>query len=259
VESSRRVDVRCPGKGEATVGSFVPQGSRVAAGAVVVTLDTPEGPDTVRAPEDGFVLYRTDVWYGFELPPRMSLGARIHAGEFLFRLHVADELPRMDAKVAEDDSDKIRPGQEARMRVNGLWASPLSGRVVSINPLHDSDHWHSHAHGEPRFYSTFVAFDNPPSGLRPGMTAKVEILVRKRDDVLILPAAAVIRLADKDRVAVKRADGGFDWHDVTMGVSNGTSVEIKDGIKSGDAVALAPQALWREQEKGPLARRQRVR
>ena len=81
------------------------------------------------------------------------------------------------------------------------------------------------------------------------MTAQVEILVTELDNVLSVPIAAVLLYDDKDHVAVKKPDGGFDWREVTLGLGNDDAVEVKQGLKSGERVALDPVALMSEEEK----------
>ena len=81
------------------------------------------------------------------------------------------------------------------------------------------------------------------------MTARVEILVSELDNVLSVPVEAIVRYDDKDHVAVKKPDGGFEWREVTLGVSNDQDVEVKQGIKAGEQVAVKPLDLLTEQQK----------
>jgi len=57
-----------------------------------------------------------------------------------------------------------------------------------------------------------------------------------------VPVEAVLQHSGKDHVAVKKADGGLDWREVMLGLSNGNRVEVKQGIQSGDVVVLNPVA-----------------
>ena len=81
------------------------------------------------------------------------------------------------------------------------------------------------------------------------MTAQVEILVTELDDVLSVPVQAVLRYDGKDHVAVKKPDGGFEWRDVDLGISNDKLVEVKHGIQSGEIVAFNPLSLMSDEEK----------
>ncbi len=81
------------------------------------------------------------------------------------------------------------------------------------------------------------------------MTAQVEILVNKLDNVLSVPVQAVVSYDGKDHLAVKKPGGDFEWRDVVLGISNEKHVEIKDGLKSGESVILGPVSSMSEEEK----------
>ena len=48
---------------------------------------------------------------------------------------------------------------------------------------------------------------------------------------------------------MKKPGGGFEWRDVTLGISNEKQVEVKDGLRSGESVILNPVSLMSEEEK----------
>jgi multidrug efflux pump subunit AcrA (membrane-fusion protein) len=77
----------------------------------------------------------------------------------------------------------------------------------------------------------------------------VEIFVNERDNVLSVPVEAVARFDNKDHVAVKKPDGGFEWREVTLGLTNEQQVEVKQGIQSGELVAIRPGDLLSEEQK----------
>src|SRR5206468_3609366 len=92
-----------------------------------------------------------------------------------------------------------------------------------------------------------VKIDKGLPGLRPGMTADVEILVTELQNVLSVPVSAVYRFDGKDHVAVKSPDGRFSWREVTLGLTNDKVVEVKDGLKSGEQVSVNPLAAMGEE------------
>jgi HlyD family secretion protein len=100
-----------------------------------------------------------------------------------------------------------------------------------------------------KVYTTKVRIDEPLSGLKPGMTARVEIMVSELDNVLSVPVEAIVRYDDNDRVAVKKSDGGIEWREVTLGQSNDRFVEVKRGIKSGEIVVIKPLPLLSDDQK----------
>ena len=103
-----------------------------------------------------------------------------------------------------------------------------------------------------KVYTTQVKMDQPLSGLRPGMTAQVEIIVSELDNVLSVPVEAIVQYDDKYHVAVKKTDGVIEWREVTLGMSNQKFVEVKQGIKSGDLVVAKPLDLLNDKRKSEI-------
>src|SRR5262249_45680801 len=147
---------------------------------------------------------------------------------------------RVNTKVREAQIDKIEPKMSAKIRVDAFADLVLNGTVLEVAPLPDAGNYFS---GDTKFYTTKVSIEKTLAGLRPGMTADVEILVKELDNVLTVPVQAVVYYDDKDHVAIKRADGGYDWREVTLGAANDKFVEVKEGLESGEKVALNPLSL----------------
>ena len=139
---------------------------------------------------------------------------------------------------------QVKRGQKAWIRVDALPDRELNGVVRSVAPLPDPTDFF--ARNDVKRHATKVEIEKPPTGIRLGMTAQVEIVVSKLENVLGVPVEAVVRTAGKDQVAVKNSAGTFEWRDVTLGQSNARYVEVKNGIKSGDLVAVEPRALLSE-------------
>ena len=199
------------------------------------------------APGDGVVVYANDPSrFGLNRPPQIAVGATVRERQLIFRVPDPSGPMWVNTKVHEAKVDRIKPGLRARIEVDAFADLALAGTAESINPFPDP---RSLFNEDFRIHTAHVTIDKGPSGLRPGMTAQVEILVNELDNVLSVPIVALVRYDGKDHVAVKKPDGGFDWREVTLGVSNDTLVEVRQGIQSGEVVALKPLALLSEQEK----------
>jgi HlyD family secretion protein len=64
-----------------------------------------------------------------------------------------------------------------------------------------------------------------------------------------VPVQSVVHRRGKDQVAVQKPGAGFEWRELTLGMHNDKFVEVKQGIKSGELVAITPLAVLSEQEK----------
>jgi hypothetical protein len=91
-------------------------------------------------------------------------------------------------------------------------------------------------------YATIVKIDGQQEGIKPGMTAEVEILVEHLKGVLALPVAAVVEQRGKFFCWVKQG-GKLERRPLVLGMSNDEFIEVKDGVEAGDEVILNPRAV----------------
>jgi Cu(I)/Ag(I) efflux system membrane fusion protein len=83
-----------------------------------------------------------------------------------------------------------------------------------------------------------VAIPNPGNQLKPGMPAYVVLKNRQRNS-LTLPAAAVIRNEKMSSVWIQIDKNSFKSIMVETGLENGGRIEIRNGLKEGDAVVTS--------------------
>jgi HlyD family secretion protein len=99
---------------------------------------------------------------------------------------IANDLTRMrvNASIDEADVGRVREGQEVVFHVDAFPEREFKGTVeqVRLNPTTTAN---------VVTYNTIVAVNNEDLALRPGMTATVSVVVRKAENALRLPAAAL--------------------------------------------------------------------
>ena len=196
------------------------------------------------APSDGTVAYPNDnLGRGNQL--QIEEGASVRERQILFTILDVSGPMRITTKIRESMVDRVANGQTAKITVDALPNQELFGAVQRIQPLPDAG-----ASNEGRkVYTTFIEIGKGSPALRPGMTARVEILVANLDDALTVPVRAVFTYDRKDHVAVKKPDGGFEWREVTLGTTDDKLVEVKHGLKAGEMVAEEPASLMTDEEK----------
>jgi HlyD family secretion protein len=139
-------------------------------------------------------------------------------------------------------------GQKPRITVDAFPGQTYTGVVTEVASLPDrTSNNGSSSNGI--VYPAKIKLDDSPKQLRPGMSARVEIPIIDRDNVVTVLVQAVLLYDGKDHVAVKKPDGGFEYREVILGDTNNTEYEVKQGLEPGDRVALEPSELMREQEK----------
>ena len=62
-------------------------------------------------------------------------------------------------------------------------------------------------------YYAKVGFDTAPAGVKPGMTASVNVVLDKRDDAITLPTSAVSTTGTTETVTVKPKSGSESYED----------------------------------------------
>lgn len=70
----------------------------------------------------------------------------------------------------------------------------------------------------------------------PGLAAQMTIAAGKADNVLVVPTTAVKGSAESGKVWFARKKGGTEERPVTLGMTDGTSVQVLTGLAEGDMI-----------------------
>jgi HlyD family secretion protein len=197
---------------------------------------------TIRAPDDGMVVYANDQLQGRggggNKESIVEEGALMRERQTIIKL---PDLSRMQVKstVHESKVDMLRKGMLARIHIQDR---EFTGTVTSVANQAEPSTWFM---GTVKEYAAIISIDSDPHGLRPGMTAAVEILVANLENVLSAPVESVVEQGGKFYCWVSTPSGP-QRHPVILGMSNNTRIEIKDGLKDGDVVLKNPRAIVAE-------------
>ena len=83
-----------------------------------------------------------------------------------------------------------------------------------------------------------VLYSNPDNILRPGMYVRIRATTDVKQDALVVPQQAVIRLQTATQMAVVNADKTISIRAVQLGETSGTMVVVDEGIKPGEQVVV---------------------
>src|SRR5580765_1127546 len=184
---------------------------------------------TLRAPIRGTVLSR-DVEIGSPVSSILNLGAN---ATLVMTLGDIDQV-FVRGKVDEADIGRVQMGQIARIRVETFKDKVFNGKVTQISPMGvEKDNVTN--------FEVRVSIDNPGKELKANMTANAEIVLEEHANALILPEAAVTYDAQKQafvNLVVPTEKSGRRRTPVTLGIGNGTKVQILEGVEEGDKVIL---------------------
>jgi HlyD family secretion protein len=199
---------------------------------------------TIVAPQSGMVVYanessgRFGPGGGGSQSTTIEEGASVRERQTILRL---PDLSQMQVKVNvhETKVDSLARGMRARIRIQGR---ELQGTVKSIANQPEPSSFMS---ANVKEYATIVRIDGQPEGLKPGMTAEVEILIAYMKDTISLPVAAIVEQRGNYFCWVRKGEGN-EKRPLVLGMSNDQYVEIKDGVKEGEQILLNPRAVEEE-------------
>ena len=157
-------------------------------------------------------------------------GATVPAGTPI----VSIQPPDYEVAVAIDERQlgQVSPGQNVSVLVDVYSGESFTGTVRSISPSVDA---------RTRTVSARVDVQDPRAKLKSGLHAQVAIAGARRTGALILPREAVVGSADTSVMTV--VDGRARRQPVQVGVQDGRSVEIVQGLAEGTEVIVSPTGI----------------
>ncbi|MGQ9592728.1 MAG: efflux RND transporter periplasmic adaptor subunit, partial [Planctomycetota bacterium] len=193
----------------------------------------------IRAPASGMVVYVQERRFGGR-EQIIEPGAEVRENQLLMRLpDVATMAVSVD--VHESWIDQVREGTPAFVSIDALPNLKLRGRVTKIGILPDSvNRW---LNPDLKVYQTEVTIEDCPEVklLRPGMSAKVEVVTAILKDVVFVPLQSVTAV-DREQVCYALEGGKFVPRPVQGGRHNESFIEIVSGLSEGEIVQLNPPA-----------------
>ena len=146
------------------------------ARATLRTNETDLAKASIRSPIDGVVLQR-------KVEPGQTVAASLQA-PVLFTL--AENLAQMELQVDVDEADvgQVREGQSATFTVDAYPNRSYPARIRQVR-------FGAETVNNVVTYKTILNVDNGDLSLRPGMTATAEIVTTERENVLLVPNAAL--------------------------------------------------------------------
>lgn len=204
----------------------------------------------IHAPQDGLVVYGSgdsgDWRRRGDSDDQVQEGANVRFRQDLITLPDVSVM-MVDCDVHESVVDKVEVGQQALITVASLPDEQYHGKVTKVAVLPDSQsRW---LNPDLKVYSTDITMDGGNGKLKPGMSAKVEILVEELLDVLYVPIQSVNRRGGREVCYVAMPDGDVEVRPVAVGQNNEQFVHIQEGLEEGELVLLYPPVIGGEAEE----------
>jgi len=224
---------------ESTEASFNLQKDHVAK------LERQIAACTVRAPTPGIVIYGTSADWRQRREDPIEVGDMVRRGQKIFTIPNSDVMG-VEFRIHESSINKVMPGQDVTVTVEAHPDLTFHGKLARVAPLPDPQHgWFDTG---VKVYSAYASIEGTHEVLKPGMSAKIEILVDRLQNVKIVPVQVIENRADK-KFCYVATDSGPKEREVVIGVFNNTFVEIVSGLQVGEKVLLSPpRGIEREPE-----------
>lgn len=150
--------------------------------------------------------------------------------------------------VHESQVKKVRIGQPALIKVDAEPGIVLEGRVAELAVLPDSSS--SRYTPNLKVYPASIHILGTHPWMKPGMNAKVEILVDQLADVMFVPVQS-IEVENDHHFCYVNESGSLERRSVETGLFNDEFIEVRTGLQLGELVALSlPKKLVPENKPG---------
>ena len=186
------------------------------------------------APQDGLVVYASGG-NRFSSESLIEEGAVVRNRQEIIKLPDISAM-KLQVKIHESHINNIHRGQPAYIVLDSMPDQRFQGVVTKVAPLPDS----SSRWGNPnlKVYATEILVTDPLLNIKPGVSARAEIVVTNLTAVLTVPIQSVttrngqqvVFLSDHPRQPVP----------VQVGMYNTKFIEVASGLEAGNRVLLAP-------------------
>jgi hypothetical protein len=153
---------------------------------------------------------------------------------------------KLQVKIHESHINQIRSGLPAYVVLDSMPDQRFRGFVARVAPLPDS----SSRWGNPnlKVYATEVRITDPLPDVKPGVSARAEVVITNLTGVLTVPIQAVTTLRGQQVAYV----GGNPPQPVpvNVGMYNQRLIEIISGLKEGDRILLSPPFDTQDKDLG---------
>jgi len=181
---------------------------------------------TLRAPFDGVAGIR-----------QVNLGQYLREGDMVVTLQAFDPI-YVNFSLPQQDLSKLILGEPVQLRVDAFPDQTFNGTITAINSLVDQT---------TRNVQVQATFTNSDFRLRPGMFAKVSVILSERQNVVAIPATAIHYAPYGDSIFVvselKDPQGkeykGVKEQFIKTGQARGDMIAVVSGLKPGDEVVTS--------------------
>lgn len=156
----------------------------------------------------------------------------------------------VQAQVDETDIGKTKVGQEAVITLDAYQDIMVKGKVDHI-------YYESTTVNNVTIYKVDIVPETVPDVFRSGMSANMEIVDSRRENVLLIPSSAVRREGQQSFVFLRQPKKKPLRRVIVTGVTSGNNIEVISGLSEEDEIMMSEKAYTLPSQKAasnsPLA------
>jgi membrane fusion protein (multidrug efflux system) len=165
---------------------------------------------------------------------QVNLGQYLDSGKPIVSLQALSPV-YADFSLPQQELGRLKTGMPVRVTTDAYPDRHFDGKLTVINPDLDAT---------TRSLGLEATFENADQALRPGMFARVEVLLPEDQHVLVIPATSVLSQPYGDSVYVIEEKPGKDGKPqltvrqqiIRTGGSHGDLVSVETGLKPGERI-----------------------
>jgi RND family efflux transporter MFP subunit len=212
-------------------GDYVSKGAKLLSFVRGITAESEIYEDMiVRAPLSGLI--------GLQLI-KVGEQVTISSGspKAVFTIYSINNM-KIYADVSEKDLPLVKRGTPAEIRLDAYPNEVFRGKVNNIRPVVDP---------LTRTTQVEIILPNAAHRIKPGMFAKVDLILERKRNVLIVPLEAV--LGETDKYVYVNADGAAVRKPVVLGMQEEDQVQVVSGLTTADRVIIVGQRIVEDGSK----------
>jgi membrane fusion protein (multidrug efflux system) len=168
----------------------------------------------------------------------VNLGQYLETGKPIVSLQSLTPV-YAEFSLPQQELARLKTGMRVHVTTDAYPGRTFEGKLTAINPDLDA---------QTRSVGLQATFENPEQLLRPGMFARVEVLLPEEQTVLAVPATSVLSAPYGDSVYVVESQPGKDndkpglavrQQFIRTGTARGDFVSVESGLKPGERIVSA--------------------
>jgi HlyD family secretion protein len=191
----------------------------------------------MKAPIDGVVVMQT-IFRGGDFG-QVQQGDQISAG-VVFMTIVDPKSMVLNATVNQVDSEEIRAGMKANVRLDAYPDVSLQASVTAVGAMTDGGGWRANW---VRSVPIRLKLNNIDPRVIPDLSGSADVVLSEEKEAVMAPIESIFQDTPNGRpFAYVEAPTGFEKRDVQLGLASNVAVVVRSGLRKGEVVALARPA-----------------